>query len=84
MYIYKDSNSEVLVKEDHEYYYKTQAQLLVSVTKGNWFCSECKKRTLGILLTHFKVIFHVYTCTNETLASNRWRKKFFKELKINT
>ena len=29
-YIYRDSNSKVLVMEDHEYYYQMQTQLLVS------------------------------------------------------
>ena len=30
LYIYRDSNLKVLVKEDHEYYYQMQTQLLVS------------------------------------------------------
>ena len=33
-YIYKDSNSKVLVKEYHEYYYQIQTQLLVSELKN--------------------------------------------------
>ena len=47
LYIYRDSNLKVLVKEDHEYYYQMQTQLLVSkLEKCHFFIWTMKDYSL--------------------------------------